>query len=190
MSPSHSILNGSYNHRLVALSVAIAVFASYAALDLAGRVTAARGRLCIAWLTAGATAMGLGIWSMHYIGMLAFQMPMPVAYDWPTVLLSLLAAIFASAVALYVASRPHMRVWNAVVGSMAMGIGIALMHYIGMAAMRMAATCNYSPTIVTVSVVDPPAGAMRKLACRPAIMGTSARVMVPSAAQRSRPSAL
>jgi signal transduction histidine kinase/CheY-like chemotaxis protein len=153
VSPSHSILNGSYNHRLVALSVAIAVFASYAALDLAGRVTAARGRLCIAWLTAGATAMGLGIWSMHYIGMLAFQMPMPVAYDWPTVLLSLLAAIFASAVALYVASRPHMRVWNAVVGSMAMGIGIALMHYIGMAAMRMAATCNYSPTIVTVSVV-------------------------------------
>src|ERR1700686_2259776 len=153
MSPSHGILASSYDYRLVVLSVAIAVFSSYAALDLAGRVTAARGRICVAWLAAGATAMGLGIWSMHYIGMLAFRMPMPVEYDWPTVLLSLLAAIFASAVALYVASRPRMRLSNAVVGSIVMGTGIALMHYVGMAAMRMAAMCHYNASIVMLSVV-------------------------------------
>src|SRR3984893_2000101 len=153
MSPSDAILTSSYDYRLVVLSVAIAVFSSYAALDLAGRVTAARGRICVAWLAAGATAMGLGIWSMHYIGMLAFRMPIPVEYDWPTVLLSLLAAIFASAVALYVASRPRMRLSNAVVGSIVMGTGIALMHYIGMAAMRMAAMCHYNPFIVMLSVV-------------------------------------
>ena len=153
MSPSHVVLTSSYDYRLVALSVAIAIFSSYAALDLAGRVTAARGRMCVAWLGAGATAMGLGIWSMHYIGMLAFRMPMPVEYDWPTVLLSLLAAIFASAVALYVASRPLMRLWNAAVGSIVMGTGIALMHYIGMAAMRMAAMCHYNTSIVMLSVV-------------------------------------
>src|SRR5580704_1624536 len=128
MSPSDAILTSSYDYRLVALSVAIAMFASYAALDLAGRVTAARGWICGAWLAAGATAMGLGIWSMHYIGMLAFRMPMPVLYDWPTVLVSLLAAMVASAVALYVVSRERMRLWNAAAGSIVMGIGIALMH--------------------------------------------------------------
>src|ERR1700691_6173779 len=95
MSPSYAMLSGSYDYRLVVLSVVIAIFASYAALDLAGRVTVARGWVRSAWLGGGAAAMGLGIWSMHYIGMLAFSMSMPVRYDWPTVLLSLLAAIFA-----------------------------------------------------------------------------------------------
>jgi NO-binding membrane sensor protein with MHYT domain len=80
----------SYDYRLVALSVFIAVFAAYAALDLAARVTAARGRVRFAWLLGGATAMGTGIWSMHYIGMLAFNLPVSVLYDWPTVLLSFL----------------------------------------------------------------------------------------------------
>src|SRR5438128_9407866 len=90
----------SYDYRLVTLSVVIAILASYAALDLAGRTTAASGRVRLAWLVGGATAMGVGIWSMHYIGMLAFTLPVLVLYDWPTVLLSLLAAIFAAAVAL------------------------------------------------------------------------------------------
>src|SRR5713101_5315064 len=96
---------GSYDYRLVVLSVLIAICAAYAALDLASRVTAATGRVRLAWLAGGAIAMGLGIWSMHYIGMLAFSLPVPVLYDWPTVLLSLMAAVFASAVALLVVSR-------------------------------------------------------------------------------------
>jgi NO-binding membrane sensor protein with MHYT domain/signal transduction histidine kinase len=146
-------LIGSYNYPLVALSVLIAIFASYAALDLAGRVTAARGLTRAGWLLGGAVAMGTGIWSMHYIGMLAFILPTPLAYHWPTVLLSLFAAILASAVALYVVSRQKMGVSRAVAGSVLMGGGIASMHYIGMAAMRSPARCHFNPIIVVVSVV-------------------------------------
>ena len=143
---------GSYNYGLVALSVVISIIASYAALDLAGRVTSATGRSRLLWLTGGATAMGIGIWSMHYIGMLAFHLPIPVQYDWPTVLLSLLAAIFASAVALFVVSRRHMGLSRAAVGSLFMGAGIAAMHYIGMAAMRLPAMCHYAPGLVALSI--------------------------------------
>src|SRR6266545_4735212 len=148
--PAQEALIGSYDYRLVALSVVIAMLASYAALGLAGRVTAARGRLRFAWLIGGATAMGIGIWSMHYIGMLAFSLPVAVRYDWPTVLMSLLAAIFASAVALFVVSRRHMGLPQALAGSVMMGCGIAAMHYIGMEAMRLAGMCHYSEGLVTL----------------------------------------
>src|SRR5271163_2437020 len=146
-------MNGTYDYRLVALSVVIAVMASYAALDLGGRVTSARGQARYLWLSGGATAMGIGIWSMHYVGMLAFHLPVPTEYDWPTVLLSLLAAIFASAVALFVVSREQMRFFQALLGGVLMGGAIAGMHYIGMAAMRASAMCHYSPLLVSLSVV-------------------------------------
>jgi two-component system, sensor histidine kinase and response regulator len=148
-----SPMAGTYDYRLVALSVVIAVLASYAALDLAGRVTSARGATRKIWLSGGAIAMGVGIWSMHYIGMLAFHLPIPVAYDWPTVLVSLLAAVLASAIALFVVSRETMSMAPAIVGSLFMGAAIAGMHYIGMAAMRLRAMCSYSPGIVAISVV-------------------------------------
>jgi two-component system sensor histidine kinase/response regulator len=147
------VMPGYYDTRLVALSVFIAVVASYTALDLAARVTSARGGARYLWLSGGATAMGIGIWSMHYIGMLAFRLPVPVQYDWPTVLLSLLAAIFASLVALFVVSRETMGTLQALVGCVIMGGGIAGMHYIGMAAMRLQAMCHYSPAIVALSVL-------------------------------------
>ena len=150
---SASLIPGSYDYRLVTLSVLIAVFASYAALDLAGRVTSANGRVRLLWLSGGAFAMGIGIWSMHYIGMLALRLPIPVQYDWPTVLLSLLAAILASSIALFVVSRQKMGLVRALVGSLFMGGGIAAMHYTGMAAMRLPAMCHYSPGLVTLSVV-------------------------------------
>ena len=137
-------LMGSYNYALVALSVLIAIVASYAALDLAGRVRAAGGWTQAVWLLGGACAMGTGIWSMHYIGMLAFILPITVAYHWPTVLLSLLAAILASAVALGVASRQKMGALRALAGSVLMGAGISSMHYIGMAAMRLPAVCQFN----------------------------------------------
>src|ERR1700724_1049348 len=141
-------LIGSYNYGLVALSVLIVIFASYAALDLAGRVTAARGWTRAVWLLGGAGAMGTGIWSMHYIVMLAI----PVAYHWPTVLLSLFAAILASVIALYVGSRQKMGAFRALVGSVLMGGGIASMHYIGMAAMRLSAVCHFNSFLVVLSV--------------------------------------
>ena len=146
-------LIGSYNYALVALSVLIAMFASYAALDLAGRVTAAGGWTRTIWLLGGAGAMGTGIWSMHYIGMLAFILPIPVAYHWPTVLLSLFAAILASVIALYAVSRQRMGASRAVAGSVLMGAGIAGMHYIGMAAMRLPAICQFNSFLVVLSVV-------------------------------------
>jgi two-component system, sensor histidine kinase and response regulator len=153
MSPHPSPLIGFYDFRLVVLSVVIAILASYAALDLAGRVTAARGHIRLLWLSGGAFAMGTGIWSMHYIGMLAFRMPVDVAYDWPMVLLSLLAAVFASGVALYVVSRNTMGITSAGIGSIVMGGGIAAMHYIGMEAMRLPAMCMYSARLVVLSAV-------------------------------------
>src|SRR5213593_1810886 len=146
-------LIGSYNYALVALSVLIAMFASYAALDLASRVTAAGGWTRAVWLLGGAGAMGTGIWSMHYIGMLAFILPIPVAYHWPTVLLSLFAAILASVVALGVVSRQKMGLFRALAGSVLMGTGIASMHYIGMAAMRLPAICQFNSFLVVLSVV-------------------------------------
>ncbi|MEA2543607.1 MAG: hypothetical protein QOH35_4973, partial [Acidobacteriaceae bacterium] len=146
-------LIGSYNYALVALSVLIAMFASYAALDLAGRITATGGWTRAVWLLGGAGAMGTGIWSMHYLGMLAFVLPVPVAYHWPTVLLSLLAAILASVVALGVVSRQKMGASRAVAGSVLMGAGIASMHYIGMAAMRLPAKCQFDSYLVVMSVV-------------------------------------
>src|SRR6266568_3475228 len=146
-------LIGSYNYALVALSVLIAMFASYAALDLAGRVTAAGGWTRVVWLLGGAGARGTGIWSMHYIGMLAFILPIPVAYHWPTVLLSLIAAILASVVALGVVSRQKMGWFRALAGSVLMGAGIAGMHYIGMAAMRLPAICQFNSFLVALSVV-------------------------------------
>jgi two-component system, sensor histidine kinase and response regulator len=147
-----TMLTGSYDPRLVALSIVIAVLAAGAALDLAGRVTSARDAPRSWWLSGGAAAMGFGIWSMHYIGMLAFHLPVGVLYDWPTVLWSLLAAIGASWVALFVVSRESMTLPEAIAGALFMGGGIAAMHYIGMEAMRLPAMCQYSTDLVELSV--------------------------------------
>jgi two-component system, sensor histidine kinase and response regulator len=147
-----TVLTGIYDLRLVAVSIVIAVLAAGAALDLAGRVTYARDAARFWWLTGGAVAMGVGIWSMHYIGMLAFQLPVVVQYDWPTVLFSLLAAVGASWVALFVVSRETMTMPQAFVGSLFMGGGIAAMHYIGMEAMRLPAMCQYSAEGVELSI--------------------------------------
>src|ERR1700724_667628 len=118
-------MTGSYDYRLVTLSVVMAVCAAYAALDLAGRTTASRGRVRLVWLAGGAGGMGFGIWSMDFIRMLAFLLPVPAFYDWPTVLVSLFAAIFASGVALFVVSRRRMDCSHALGGSIIMGGGIA-----------------------------------------------------------------
>jgi NO-binding membrane sensor protein with MHYT domain len=147
------VLPGRYDPWLVALSVVIAILAAGAALDLAARVTATRGRARAAWLAGGAFAMGSGIWSMHYTGMLAFNLPVPVLFHAPTVVVSLFAAVVASVVALHVASRERLGPARTAVGSVAMGSGIAAMHYTGMAAMRLPATARWNPVLVTLSVI-------------------------------------
>jgi len=144
---------GSYDYRLVALSMVIAVMASYTALDLGGRVTSARGWARLCWLVGGGATMGLGIWSMHYVGMLAFRLPVPVRYHWPTALLSLLIAFAASVAGLWMVSRRDMGVGRLVAGSLAMGAAIAGLHYVSMESMRLPAMCEYSVGLVTLSVV-------------------------------------
>jgi PAS domain S-box-containing protein len=150
--PAEQVLAGSYDYRLVALSIVLAILGSHAALDVIGRITATRRNLRSVWLSIGAIAMGSGIWSMHYVGMLAYHLPVPVLYDWPTVLLSLLIAILASGVALWAASIKDAGPLRFMAGGVLMGAGIAAMHYIGMEAMRLPAMCRYSPPIVALSV--------------------------------------
>ncbi len=145
-------LFGNYDWRLVCLSVVIATCASYAALSIAGRTAAHQGKGRLTWLGSGAVAMGTGIWAMHYIGMLAFSLPIPIQYDLPTVALSWLAALLASAIALWVVSRNRMRFLDLSAGSLLMGGGICAMHYIGMAAIRLRAHCSYRPVIVAASI--------------------------------------
>jgi PAS domain S-box-containing protein len=152
MISANAAMTGSYDYSEVARSVLIAIAASYAALDLAGRVTAASGRARLAWLSGGATAMGIGIWAMHFKGMLAFHLPVFVEYHWPTVLLSLVVAILASAFALYVVSRQKLGPVHASTGSVIMGSGIAGMHYIGVAAMRLPAITQFSLLLVSFSL--------------------------------------
>jgi len=153
MIPTSTPILGSYDYSEVARSVFIAVAASYVALDLAGRVAVASGRVRLAWWSGGATAMGIGIWEMHIKGMLAFRLPVPVEYHWPTVLAALPVAILASSVALYVSSRQKMGPAEALAGCVAMGGGIAGLHYISMAAMRLPAVTRFSPALVALSIL-------------------------------------
>jgi two-component system sensor histidine kinase/response regulator len=146
-------MTSTLNYWTVALSLLIAILASYAALDIAGRATAAAGRMRTTWLVGGAASMGLGIWSMHYIGMLAFSLPVAVFYHVPTVVVSLFAAMLASGVALVVASRAKWSWAGSIAASVVMGGGIASMHYIGMAAMRLPAMMRWNYGIVALSVV-------------------------------------
>jgi PAS domain S-box-containing protein len=161
--PDGTAIVGSYDNLTAVLSILIAVLASYTALDLGERVTAARGAARIAWLISGAIAMGIGIWSMHYTGMLAYRLPVPVLYHWPTVLLSLLAGIFSSAIALFAVSRQRLGSLRALAGSISQGAGIATLHYTGMAAMRLPGMCHYSPAIATLSVLFAIAGSLLSL---------------------------
>ena len=147
-----TFIQATYDYRLVALSIVIAIFASYAALDLAARVTAARNTSRLVWLFGGAIAMGTGIWSMHYTGMLAYRLPVPVYYHIPTVALSLVAAIGASLIALFVISRERISGLHVLAGSVLMAGGISGMHYTGMAAMRLPAMHHYDSGLVMLSV--------------------------------------
>ena len=145
-------MTGSHDPVFVVLSLIIAALASYAALDLAGRVRSAEGATRFGWLIGGATVMGLGIWSMHFVAMLAFHLPTPIAYDPPRMLLSVAVAIGASLLALTVVSRAELRFVPLVLGGGLMGAAIAGMHYIGMESMRVGADLTYNPPMVMLSV--------------------------------------
>ena len=147
------MLTGSYDTSLVLVSVLVAVFASYTALSVAGRVKQARGYASWAWTAGGALAMGGGIWAMHFIGMLAFHLPIPLGYDVPLTLLSLLLPILVSGMALWQLRAPALAPRHLASSAILMGVGINAMHYTGMAAMRMVPSITYDPLLFALSVL-------------------------------------
>ena len=147
------MLIGSYSSALVFMSLCVAILASYTALDLTGRIATARGRAVYLWMAGGAMAMGVGVWSMHFIGMLAFKLPVALAYDGPLTLLSLLIAILSSGFALWLVSQPSLPALQLALGALIMGAGISAMHYCGMAALKMQPGIDYDPTLFSASLV-------------------------------------
>jgi len=147
------VVTGTYDPYLVALSVLVASFASYTALGLSGHVGTAQGLARRVWLVAAAITMGGGIWSMHFIGMLAFVMPIPMSYDIRLTTLSLLVAIFVTGGGFYVISRQSASPLRLVLSGIFMGLGIAAMHYTGMAAMRGRAELSYDRLFVALSLI-------------------------------------
>src|ERR1700736_6435024 len=147
------VVTGTYDPYLVALSILVACFASYTALDLSAHVGPARGFVRRVWLAAAALTMGGGIWSMHFVAMLAFIMPIPMSYDVGLTILSLVVAIFATGGGFYVISRQNASPLRLALSGIFMGLGIAGMHYTGMAAMRGHAELSYDALFVALSLV-------------------------------------
>ncbi|MDY6944762.1 MAG: EAL domain-containing protein [Pseudomonadota bacterium] len=145
-------MNGSYDLALVLLSLLVAVLASYTALNLAARVFAAKPARAAIWLAGGATAMGIGIWSMHFVGMLAFSLPIAITYDIGRTLQSLLLAIAVSGFALVMASRPKFTWPRMACSALIMGLGIAGMHYAGMSAIQITPMITYQRSLVALSI--------------------------------------
>ncbi|WP_158937886.1 bifunctional diguanylate cyclase/phosphodiesterase [Burkholderia sp. S171] len=147
------MLAGSYNSLLVLFSLLVAILASYTGLDMAGRISTSQGRASFGWLIGGACAMGTGIWSMHFVGMLAFSLPISLGYDPAITVLSLLIAIASSAFALWLVGQNELPVSRLIGGAVLMGAGVAGMHYTGMAALRMTPGISYIPSLFILSVV-------------------------------------
>ena len=145
-------MQATYNFWLVALSIVVAIVVSYTALTLAGRVAQSERSGGRGWLFGGATAMGIGIWSMHFIGMLAYSVRIPLRYNILTTLVSLLIAILTSGFALAIVSRRNLRLERLVVSSVVMGAGICAMHYTGMAAIQIMPLISYDPLLVGASI--------------------------------------
>ena len=144
---------GTHDGGLVGLSILIAMVASYTALDLAGRIRASSGWAKHAWLATAALAMGGGIWSMHFVAMLAFSMPdMPVDYEISLTVLSFMLPVLVTGVGFYTVSRTAVGFKTLSLSGLVMGLGIVGMHYTGMAAMRMAADLHYESLWVAISI--------------------------------------
>lgn len=148
-------MTGTFDLVLIAVSYAISVFGSYTGLVLAGQITNLRNTMDRTWLAFAAVALGGGaIWSMHFIGMLAYQPPMPVTYDPILTVVSLVVAVAFVGFGLYVVIRQtRMKLTTLVLAGVVTGLGVAGMHYTGMAAMQFAGTPNYDPMIVGISIV-------------------------------------
>jgi PAS domain S-box-containing protein len=143
---------GLYTPKLVILSVLVAIFASWMALLIAGQAVANRAQRWIV-LGTGSLALGTGVWAMHFIGMLAFDLCTEVDYDPVATILSGLPSIGASFVALWLIARDRLHGWGLLGGGVAVGAGIGIMHYAGMAGMRMGMELHYDAGMFALSIV-------------------------------------
>ena len=143
---------GTYSPGLIALSLIVAIAASYVAFALAAHISSTKGWQAAYWLAGGAIAMGTGIWSMHFIGMLAFRLPIPMSYEMTYTIASLLIAIVVSGFALYVVSSREIGPLTLAIGGTTMGLGIAAMHYTGMVAMEIAPPVTYDTALLLASI--------------------------------------
>jgi diguanylate cyclase (GGDEF)-like protein len=146
-------MSSTYNHWLVGLSIVVAMLVSYTALRLASRVATSEGKASRIWLGIGAIAMGVGIWSMHFVGMLAFSLPISLAYNVPTTLSSLALAIITSGFALGITSGRSLTVPRLGGSAVIMGAGICGMHYMGMGAITVFPAIAYDPLLVAASIL-------------------------------------
>jgi NO-binding membrane sensor protein with MHYT domain len=146
------MLQGRYELPLVVISILVAVLASYTALALAERVRQARGRGALPWIFGGGFAMGTGIWAMHFVGMLAFRLPIPLGYDLQLTVMSWLLPVAVSSAALWQAGLPRLTGRRLAVSAVLMGGGINAMHYLGMAAMRMSPGIRWNAALVALSI--------------------------------------
>ena len=143
----------TYDFHLVAASIAVAILASYVALHIIANVYAAGSRTARwLWIGSGAVCMGGGIWSMHFIGMLATRLEIQIAFEVGLTLVSLLIAIVVSGFALFLISKERLGIANLAGGGVVMGAGVVAMHYSGMAAMAVAPAIRYDALLVTASV--------------------------------------
>ncbi|HEY1721663.1 MAG TPA: MHYT domain-containing protein [Magnetospirillaceae bacterium] len=143
----------SHGWMLVTLSFALAFFAAYTALDMAERLENAQGRARVLWLAGASVVLGGGIWAMHFIGMLAMRIDMPVTYDAGLTILSKLIAILFTAVGFMIIGRKGTTPRRLIAAGTVVGLGVAAMHYTGMAALVIPARLHFDPLLVTASVV-------------------------------------
>jgi diguanylate cyclase (GGDEF)-like protein len=146
-------LSSHHDLWIVAASVVIATLASFVTLDLSMRVRSPSGDVSNTWWMTGSLVMGTGIWAMHFVGMLAYTLPIQIGFTAFITLVSWVAAVAAAAVALRVASSADYSTRSIVVASLAMGVGICGMHYIGMAALSVTPGIVWDYRIVVASAV-------------------------------------
>lgn len=139
---------------LICVSLIVVFIASFTALDTAGRVAVSRGWSARFWLLVGGIAMGIGVWAMHFIGMLAMMMPMMMRYDTRLTILSLLVAILASVLAFgQTVGGLHLTRQRLLRGTLILGAGVVVMHYLGMYALLIEPQPEWNALLVALSVL-------------------------------------
>ena len=146
------MLVSQYNQILVVISFIVAILAAYTALNMAARVAGSQGVAARVWLAGGGVSMGIGVWAMYFIGMLAMDLSMSMSYNATLTVLSMIIAISSSMFALWLVSGEQLHLRRLLPGAVVMGTGIVAMHYTGMAALEVTPGIVWDKTWMAISV--------------------------------------